>query len=191
MLLSVLNSDRAIAVNIEIMRSFVRIRSLLEADRSLARKFNRRRQRSLPGYWRLMPSDRVECYENCSTTDCRNPTFQESRTSSSICGEHWKERGLGKVPFSIAQQHRPFEQPLPITSSIWRRIRMGQLRRDKGLRSIGVKSLHISAELRHPSSGIASRCRRPTPGVAIDNGRRPYWHILWMQVTVVGTQPWR
>ena len=33
MLSSVLNSDRAIAVNIEIMRSFVRIRSLLEADK--------------------------------------------------------------------------------------------------------------------------------------------------------------
>jgi ORF6N domain len=41
MLSSVLNSDRAIAVNIEIMRTFVRIRRLLEADRSLARKFNR------------------------------------------------------------------------------------------------------------------------------------------------------
>jgi hypothetical protein len=41
MLSSVLNSDRAIAVNIEIMRSFVRIRTLLEADRSLARKFER------------------------------------------------------------------------------------------------------------------------------------------------------
>jgi hypothetical protein len=41
MLSSVLSSDRAIAVSIEIMRSFVRIRKLLEADRSLARKFNR------------------------------------------------------------------------------------------------------------------------------------------------------
>lgn len=41
MLSSVLNSDRAIAVNIEIMRSFVRIRRLLEADKSLARKFER------------------------------------------------------------------------------------------------------------------------------------------------------
>jgi hypothetical protein len=41
MLSSVLNSDRAIAVNIEIMRSFVRIRKLLEADKSLARKFAR------------------------------------------------------------------------------------------------------------------------------------------------------
>ena len=41
MLSSVLHSERAIAVNIEIMRSFVRIRGLLEADRSLARKFDR------------------------------------------------------------------------------------------------------------------------------------------------------
>ena len=41
MLSSVLNSDRAIAVNIEIMRSFVRIRRLLEADKSLARTFDR------------------------------------------------------------------------------------------------------------------------------------------------------
>jgi hypothetical protein len=41
MLSSVLNSDRAIAVNIQIMRSFVRIRRLLEADKSLARKFDR------------------------------------------------------------------------------------------------------------------------------------------------------
>jgi hypothetical protein len=38
---SVLNSDRAIAVNIEIMRTFMRIRSFLKADRSLARKFSR------------------------------------------------------------------------------------------------------------------------------------------------------
>jgi hypothetical protein len=41
MLSSVLNSDRAIAVNIEIMRAFVRIRRLLETDKSLARKFDR------------------------------------------------------------------------------------------------------------------------------------------------------
>jgi len=45
MLSSVLNSDRAIAVNIEIMRSFVRIRRLLEADKSLARKFERLQRR--------------------------------------------------------------------------------------------------------------------------------------------------
>jgi hypothetical protein len=45
MLSSVLNSDRAIVVNIEIMRTFVRIRTLLEADRSLARKFNRIEQK--------------------------------------------------------------------------------------------------------------------------------------------------
>lgn len=41
MLSSVLKSNRAIAVNIEIMRSFVRIRRLLDADESLARKFDR------------------------------------------------------------------------------------------------------------------------------------------------------
>jgi hypothetical protein len=41
MLSSVLNSDRAIAVNIEIMRSFVLIRRLLDVDKSLARKFQR------------------------------------------------------------------------------------------------------------------------------------------------------
>jgi hypothetical protein len=41
MLSSALNSDRAIAVNIEIMRSFVRIRRMLEADKFLARKFDR------------------------------------------------------------------------------------------------------------------------------------------------------
>jgi ORF6N domain len=45
MLSSVLNSDRAIAVNIEIMRSFVRIRRLLEADKSVARKFERLERR--------------------------------------------------------------------------------------------------------------------------------------------------
>jgi hypothetical protein len=44
---SVLNSDLAITVNIEIRRSFVRIRRLLEADKSLARKFDRlERQRA-------------------------------------------------------------------------------------------------------------------------------------------------
>jgi len=37
----VLNSSRAITVNIEIMRSFVRSRTLLEADKALARKFDR------------------------------------------------------------------------------------------------------------------------------------------------------
>jgi hypothetical protein len=41
MLSSVLNSNRAITVNIEIMRSFVRIRALLEGDKALARKFDR------------------------------------------------------------------------------------------------------------------------------------------------------
>jgi len=41
MLSSVLNNNRAIAVNIKIMRSFVRFRRLLEADKSLGRKFER------------------------------------------------------------------------------------------------------------------------------------------------------
>lgn len=40
-----LNSDRAIAVNIEIVRSFVRIRRLLETDKCLARKFERLEQK--------------------------------------------------------------------------------------------------------------------------------------------------
>jgi hypothetical protein len=38
MLSSVLNSDRAIAVNIEIMRAFVRLRAILAANQDLARK---------------------------------------------------------------------------------------------------------------------------------------------------------
>jgi hypothetical protein len=41
MLSSVLNSDRAIAVNIEIMRTFVRIRNLLANNRAVARRFER------------------------------------------------------------------------------------------------------------------------------------------------------
>jgi hypothetical protein len=39
MLSSVLNSDRAIAVNIEIMRAFVKLRELLVSNRELARRF--------------------------------------------------------------------------------------------------------------------------------------------------------
>ena len=38
MLSSVLNSDRAIDVNIEIMRAFVRLRQLLSAHKELSRK---------------------------------------------------------------------------------------------------------------------------------------------------------
>jgi hypothetical protein len=41
MLSSVLNSDRAIAVNIEIMRTFVRIRNLLATNKAVARRFGR------------------------------------------------------------------------------------------------------------------------------------------------------
>lgn len=38
MLSSVLRSERAVAVNIEIMRAFVRLRSMLESNKELARK---------------------------------------------------------------------------------------------------------------------------------------------------------
>ncbi|MGI9026408.1 MAG: ORF6N domain-containing protein [Burkholderiaceae bacterium] len=38
MLSSVLRSDRAIAVNIEIMRTFVKLRSMLESNKELAKK---------------------------------------------------------------------------------------------------------------------------------------------------------
>jgi hypothetical protein len=41
MLSSVLNSDRAIAVNIEIMRTFVRVRNLFATNRAVARRFER------------------------------------------------------------------------------------------------------------------------------------------------------
>src|SRR3954468_5737930 len=40
MLSSVLNSERAVKVNIAIMRAFVKLRQALEADRELARKFS-------------------------------------------------------------------------------------------------------------------------------------------------------
>ena len=39
MLSSVLNSDRAIKVNVAIMRAFVKLRETLETNRELARKF--------------------------------------------------------------------------------------------------------------------------------------------------------
>jgi len=40
MLSSILNSDRAIRVNIAIMRAFVKLRQMLETNRELARKFS-------------------------------------------------------------------------------------------------------------------------------------------------------
>ncbi|MEP7079067.1 MAG: ORF6N domain-containing protein, partial [Chthoniobacterales bacterium] len=40
MLSSVLNSDRAVKVNIAIMRAFVKLRQALDTDRALARKFS-------------------------------------------------------------------------------------------------------------------------------------------------------
>jgi hypothetical protein len=39
MLSSVLSSERAIAINIEIMRAFVKLRDLLSSNRELARRF--------------------------------------------------------------------------------------------------------------------------------------------------------
>ncbi len=39
MLSSVLNSERAVQVNIAIMRAFVKLREILETNRELARKF--------------------------------------------------------------------------------------------------------------------------------------------------------
>lgn len=45
MLSSVLNSDRAIRVNIAIMRAFVKLRQMLETNRELGRKFSELEQR--------------------------------------------------------------------------------------------------------------------------------------------------
>jgi hypothetical protein len=45
MLSSVLNSDRAVGVNIAIMRAFVRLRQTLDANRELARKFDQLERR--------------------------------------------------------------------------------------------------------------------------------------------------
>jgi len=45
MLSSVLNSDRAVKVNIAIMRAFVKLRETLESNRELARKFSELEQR--------------------------------------------------------------------------------------------------------------------------------------------------
>lgn len=46
MLSSVLNSDRAIEVNIAIMRAFVRLRSVLAAHKELARKLEQLEKRT-------------------------------------------------------------------------------------------------------------------------------------------------
>jgi hypothetical protein len=45
MLSSVLGSERAIAVNIEIMRAFVRLRNLLVSNKELAKRFSELEQR--------------------------------------------------------------------------------------------------------------------------------------------------
>jgi hypothetical protein len=49
MLSSVLRSDRAIAVNIQIMRAFVHLRGLLASNNELARRFAQLAQRMLGG----------------------------------------------------------------------------------------------------------------------------------------------
>lgn len=45
MLSSILNSDRAIRVNVAIMRAFVKLRQMLETNRELAQKFSELEQR--------------------------------------------------------------------------------------------------------------------------------------------------
>jgi hypothetical protein len=45
MLSSVLNSERAVKMNVAIMRAFVRLRQMLETNRALARKFSELEQR--------------------------------------------------------------------------------------------------------------------------------------------------
>lgn len=60
MLSSVLNSDRPIAVNTEIMRAFVKLRELLASNKELARPFDQLEARHLPyifaeGVVRLAP----------------------------------------------------------------------------------------------------------------------------------------
>jgi len=45
MLSSVLNSERAVKVNIAIMRTFVKLRRMLETNRELARKFEQLERR--------------------------------------------------------------------------------------------------------------------------------------------------
>ena len=45
MLSGVLNSDRAIKVNIEIMRAFVRLRQMLASNKTLEQKFNELEQK--------------------------------------------------------------------------------------------------------------------------------------------------
>ena len=47
MLSSVLGSERAIAINIEIMRAFVKLRDLLSSNRGLARRFANRKSTRL------------------------------------------------------------------------------------------------------------------------------------------------
>ena len=56
MLSSVLNSPRAIAVNIEIMRAFVKLRMTLASNKELARSINWKRLPMRNSRWCSMPS---------------------------------------------------------------------------------------------------------------------------------------
>ncbi|MEY2396760.1 MAG: hypothetical protein QOF94_3105 [Acidobacteriaceae bacterium] len=49
MLSSVLNSERAVLVNIEIMRAFVRLRQMLASNAELSRRFDERGSSPTPG----------------------------------------------------------------------------------------------------------------------------------------------
>jgi hypothetical protein len=53
MLSSVLNSERAILVNIEIMRAFVRLREMIATNRDLARRLDELEKRSAGIAWRF------------------------------------------------------------------------------------------------------------------------------------------
>ena len=68
MLSSVLNSDRAIEVNVEIMRAFVRLRQLFSTNKELVRKLAELERRvgthdeqiQVAGGRRVTPNDRAE-----------------------------------------------------------------------------------------------------------------------------------
>ena len=70
MLSSVLNSERAVKVNIAIMRAFVKLREALETNRELARKFaeleKRVEERTRLACWRWRPRHR-ELFQNRAT----------------------------------------------------------------------------------------------------------------------------
>src|SRR3977135_3691080 len=69
MLSSVLNSERAVKVNIAIMRAFVKLRETLETNRELARKFSeldkRVGERTRLACWRRRPRHRELPSKRC------------------------------------------------------------------------------------------------------------------------------